>query len=223
MRAPPCNLMVACAIALPVWCFRLSDPLFALFPRHTNQDIAHLPQSLCRAHSRSSRSTTVLYAVGLFEKSKHGDFKTIMELPANAVKIEALRFFLQLYLVGRQNDPTSKAWLTQQSEKVGANTGSDGLQVYFHDGTGMLSIKLQQDGISMARYGERPSLLYQLQESVLLHGILDELDDVVNGRKDSDGNDSSNDTISAENRLLTLVNGTSIDDARRSLPARRVS
>jgi hypothetical protein len=162
--------------------------------------------------------------VGLFEeKSKYGGCKAIIELPAKEIKIESLRFFLQLYLVGRQNDPTPKAWLTQQSDKGGANTGSDGLQVYFYDRTGMLSIQLQQDGISMARYGERPSLQYQLQESVLLHGILDELDNVVNGRKESDGDDSSDDTVSAENRLLTLVDNASIDEARRSLPARRVS
>jgi hypothetical protein len=152
MRVHSWSLIVACGITLPVWCFRASDPLFALFPPRTNQDIVGLSQSLSRAHSRASRCTGGLYAVGLFEeKSNHGDCKTIIELPAKAVKIEALRFFLQLYLIGRQNDPIPKAWLTQQSENGETNTGSDGLQVYYHEGTGMLSIQLQQDGISIGR------------------------------------------------------------------------
>lgn len=129
---------------------------------------------------------------------------TVMEIPAKDVKIGALRFLLQIHLVGMQNEPQPNSWLTKQ--------GEDGeLNIYYGDGTGMLSLDLQEYGIRAVRYGEKPSLQYMLQESVLLHTILDELQTVAFDVED----------IEKEKRLLRLSDDEAIDKARDKLPARK--
>lgn len=97
--------------------------------------------------------------------------------------------------------------MTRQGEEAGD------LQVYYQDGTGMLSIELREYGINMVRYGERPSLQYQLQESVLLHSVLDELSTVALGVAD--------DNIAQEKRLLQLLDYSAIEKERAKLPARQ--
>lgn len=136
-----------------------------------------------------------------------GGPKTVIEIPAKDVKIGALRFLLNIHLVGEQNKPEPKSWLTKQGDEAGD------LQVYYQDGTGMLSIELQEYGIKMRRHGQKPSLQYQLQESVLLHSILDELANVAFGVED--------DGIEAEKRLLVLQDDDAIDKAREKLPAKQ--
>lgn len=136
-----------------------------------------------------------------------GGPKTVVELPAKDVKIGALRFLLNIVLVGEQNKPQPKSWFTKQGDEAGD------LQVYYHDGTGMLSIELQEYGIKMTRHGEKPSLQYQLQESVLLHSVLDELATVAFGVEE--------DGIETEKRLLVLQDEDAIDKAREKLPARQ--
>lgn len=143
---------------------------------------------------------------GIFGAKEQGP-KTVIELPAKDVKIGALRFLLQIHLVGEQNKPVPKSWMTRQGDEAGD------LQVYYQDGTGMLSIQLQEYAITMVRYGERPSLQYQLQESVLLHSVLDELSNVAFGVAD--------DNIELEKRLLILQDASAIDKAREKLPARK--
>jgi hypothetical protein len=133
--------------------------------------------------------------------------KTVIEIPAKDVKIGALRFLLQIHLVGEQNKPVTKSWMTRQGDEAGD------LQVYYQDGTGMLSIQLQEYAIKMVRYGERPSLQYQLQESVLLHSVLDELSNVALGVAD--------DNVAQEKRLLQLLDDSAIESARAKLPARQ--
>jgi len=133
---------------------------------------------------------------------------TLIDIPAKEVKIGALRFLLQIYLVGERNNPEPNSWLTKQC----GNEGGD-LQVYYKDGTGMLAIKFQEYGITATRYGERPSLQYALQESVLLHGVLDELETVAFGVAEDD--------IEEEKRLLQLSDPDAIAKARESLPARK--
>lgn len=128
----------------------------------------------------------------------------LWQIPAKEVKIGALRFLLQIYLVGEQNKPTQNSWLTKQ--------GDEGdLQVYFSDGTGMVSLDLQENSITAVRYGQKPSLQYQLQESVLLHGVLDELNNVV----------FDVDDIEEDKRLLRLADNDAIYKARQQLPARK--
>jgi hypothetical protein len=130
--------------------------------------------------------------------------QTIMQIPATDLKIGALRFLLQIYLVGEQNKPVPKSWFTKQGDQPGE------LQVFYGDGTGMVTIELEEYGIKFVRHGEKPSLQYRLQESVLLHGVLDELSKVALEMSD----------IEQDKRLLRLQESSAIDEARNALPAR---
>jgi hypothetical protein len=125
----------------------------------------------------------------------------VVDIPAK-IKVGALRFLLQIYLVGQQNQPQPKSWVTQQG-------ASDELQVYYADGTAMLSIDLQETGVTFTRIGDKPSLQYKLQESVLIHGVLDELQSAA-----------TQVDIPQENRLLQLDDELAIQAARKKLPAR---
>ena len=135
--------------------------------------------------------------------------KTIIQIPTTNVKIGALRFVLQIHLVSEQNKPTPKTWMIRQSDE---NSGE--LQIYHADGTAMLSILLQESSITMQRHGTRPSLQYQLQESVLLHSVLDELSNIAFG-VDDDKN------IDLAKRLLVLQKSDAIDVARATLPTKK--
>ena len=87
-----------------------------------------------------------------------------------AMKEGGLRFALNLHLVGQQNTPVKGSWLAHQ--------GDDGvLNMIFKDNTAMFSIRLREHVIVVDRFvnGKSPSLQYLLQESVLLHAVLDEL------------------------------------------------
>ena len=143
---------------------------------------------------------------GLFKSEPAGPH-LIMEIPASQVKIGALRFLLQIYLVGEQNKPEPKSWFTKQGDELGD------LQVYYQDGSGMLAIELQDYGLKFMRHGEKPSLQYRLQESVLLHGVLDELSNLAFETSE----------IEEDKRLLRLKQTDAIDKAREALPARKSS
>jgi hypothetical protein len=196
------HLLVAMAVALHL---RTSCHAF----------VSQLPPSVHT--TANSCSTTPLKASGLFgdDGILGGLFgggnnkgpKIVIELPAKDVKIGALRFLLQIHLVGEQNKPVPKSWMTRQGDEAGD------LRVYYQDGTGMLSIELQEYAIKMVRYGERPSLQYQLQESVLLHSVLDELSNVALG--------VAEDNIAQDKRLLQLLDDSAIEKARAKLPARQ--
>jgi hypothetical protein len=130
--------------------------------------------------------------------------KTVLDLATSHVKIGALRFLLNIYLVGEQNKPVPKSWLTQQD-----NDGTS-LNIYYQDGSAMISLELQEYSIKAVRYGEKPSLQYVLQESILLNGILDELSAVAFEVE-----------AEQEKRLLGLLDETVIEKAREALPARK--
>ena len=140
----------------------------------------------------------------------------IVDIPAKAVKVGPTKFYLQIYLVGEQNTPTQGSWFLKPNDETGS------LDMYFGDGTAMLSIDVQGDyGIRISRQGSRPSLQYMLQESVLLHGILDELEVLAFGTGDDDGGGKE---IKAEDRLLQLDGENQADvfsKARDALPARK--
>jgi hypothetical protein len=139
---------------------------------------------------------------GLLGKKEEGP-KTVLDLPASDVKVGALRFLLNIHLVGECNKPEPNSWFTREGD-YGI------LNIYYQDGTGMLSLELQEYSIKAVRYGVKPSLLYVLQESVLLHSILDELSDVAF-------------EVEAEQkkRLLSFPDDTVIQKAREALPARK--
>ncbi len=131
--------------------------------------------------------------------------KTVIDLPATHVKIGPLKFFLQIYLVAEQNKPVKGAWVLTSNEEKGS------LDMYYKDGTGMFSIDIQETSIQINRNGQRPSLEYMLQESLLLHGLLGELNQIA----------LEVDDIAKEKRLLQLVDDNSIIKAQATLPARK--
>lgn len=142
---------------------------------------------------------------GLFggdNSNKEGP-KTVLEIPAKDIKVGALRFFLQIYLVGECNTPTKASWQCRQTE-------SGGIDMFYKDATGMCSIDLTEYAIKVQRHGTFPSLQYQLQESVLLHGLLDELNTLA-----------FLDDIEEEKRLLRFRNSDALDTARETLPAKK--
>ncbi|KAL7555547.1 hypothetical protein ACA910_013028 [Epithemia clementina (nom. ined.)] len=142
--------------------------------------------------------------------------KVVFELPATNVKVGPLRFYLQMFLFSGDisNSPVQNAWLTQQGEEDGE------IQAFYHDGSGMLTIRLSSQNILVTRKGKSPSLAYQLQESVLLHQVLDELQSVASGNF-QDGNDETPRSIDPSRRLLQLASDDAIQSARKSLPARK--
>ena len=148
----------------------------------------------------------------------NGGSVVVVDIPAKSVKVGPTKFYLQIYLVGEQNTPTQGSWFLKPNDETGS------LDMYFGDGTAMLSIDVQGDyGIRISRQGSRPSLQYMLQESVLLHGILDELEVLAFGTGDDDG-DGGGKEIKAEDRLLQLDSENQADvfsKARNALPARK--
>ena len=135
--------------------------------------------------------------------NKEAGPKVMVDISAKEIKIGALRFLLQIHLVGEQNNPQPQTWLMKQ--------GEDGeLDVYYNDGTGMFSIDLNEYQFKMTRFGEKPSLQYQIQESVLMHSILDELHKTA----------FDVDDIEEEKRLIRLQDDNAIEAARGNLLAR---
>ena len=160
----------------------------------------------------SQRVSTELAAGGLFGNgnplasmfgNKEAGPKVMVDIPAKQVKIGALRFLMQIHLVGEQNTPQPQTWLMKDG-------GEGELDVYFNDGTGMFSIDMSEYQIKITRYGEKPSLQYQIQESVLLHSVLDELHKTA----------FEVDDIEKDKRLLRLNDDGAIESARRKLLAR---
>mmetsp|Transcript_8622 Transcript_8622/g.18218 ORF Transcript_8622/g.18218 Transcript_8622/m.18218 type:complete len:199 (+) Transcript_8622:110-706(+) len=124
----------------------------------------------------------------------------VLEIPVSSIKQGGLRFALGLHLVGLQDKGTWRA--NQASENV--------LDMFFKDNSAMFSLILEDDAIVIDRFG-RPSLAYVLQESLVLHSVLDEINTLA-----FEGD------IEDENRLLRLEEpGDGIEKARDTLPARK--
>mmetsp|Transcript_12044 Transcript_12044/g.22743 ORF Transcript_12044/g.22743 Transcript_12044/m.22743 type:complete len:108 (+) Transcript_12044:133-456(+) len=104
--------------------------------------------------------------------------------------------------MGEQNTPDKGSWRANQ-------VGDNGIDVYYHDRTGALMINLSEDDgrITIDRLGSAPSMQYLMQESVIVGGLLDELESIA-----SDGE------IDEPNRLIRLAApGNAIKNARESL------
>jgi hypothetical protein len=140
--------------------------------------------------------------------------KTILDLATSSIKVRPLKFFLQLFLVGQQNSPSQGSWVLTTNDNDDNDNGDEGqtLDMYYRDGTGMFSIHVQQSGLKVLRHGQSPSLQYQLQESVLLHSLLDEVEGIA---FDQD--------IQTDKRLLQFVQTDVLDKARGTLPARKAT
>lgn len=142
---------------------------------------------------------------GLFGGDNGNSPTTVLDIAAKDIKVGALRFFLQIYMVGECNKPEKGSWISRQNE-------SGGIDMYYKDATGMCSIDMTEYAITIRRHGSRPSLQYQLQESVLLHGLLDELNTLA----------FEVDDIEEEKRLLRLNDNDALEIARETLPAKKV-
>ena len=126
----------------------------------------------------------------------------ILTIPVESLKVGGLRLYISLFLMGQSNSPDKGSWQSWQS-------GDAGIDVYFRDQTGALLIELceETNRILVDRMGTSPSNAYMMQESVIIDGLLDELDTIANDEE-----------IPLEDRLLVLKDpGDAIDAARESL------
>ena len=126
----------------------------------------------------------------------------ILTIPVEALKVGGLRLYISLYLMGQCNTPEKGSWQSWQA-------GDAGIDCYFHDQSGALMIELCEESnrIIVDRMGTSPSNAYIMNESVIIDGLLDELDTIAN-----------DDEIAMEDRLLVLKEpGDAIDAARESL------
>mmetsp|Transcript_5755 Transcript_5755/g.6399 ORF Transcript_5755/g.6399 Transcript_5755/m.6399 type:complete len:226 (-) Transcript_5755:262-939(-) len=141
---------------------------------------------------------------------------SVFEIPTKTIKSKPLRFYLQLFLVSQQNTPVKGSWSLATNEE-----DTDRFDLYYADGTGLVSFSLDDMfGIRVKRQGKRPSLQYMLQESVLLHNFLDELEQIAFGT----GDDDDDTEIDDEKRLLQFSdeNNDILSKVRESLSARPV-
>ena len=101
--------------------------------------------------------------------------------------------------MGEQNTPQKNTWKADQ-------TKDGGIDLYFHDRTGALIINFKDDGVRVGRLGSAPSMEYLAQESSMLNGMLDQLDDISDDSK-----------IAEDDRLLCLENQDAINWVRDNL------
>lgn len=183
-----------------------------MFPMILSTSLAFLTSTKITSHPNTS-----LWGGGLFglhnnnEPSskilQHKDilFVTpptrVLEIPVSSIKIGGLRFALGLHLIGMEQEKGT--WRPNQaSENV--------LVMEFKDNSAMFQITFDDDAVRVDRYGT-PSLQYLLQESLILHGVLDELNTLC-----FDGE------IMSGNRLIQLKEpGDAIEIARAKLPAKK--
>jgi hypothetical protein len=146
--------------------------------------------------------------------------KVMVDLDFTQMKLGGLRFTLALHMMGLQNTPTKGSWK--------ANQASDGtLDLFFQKdvdsstgGSNSLAINFDDDSrvgvqrLWIERWGSsQPSLQYVLQESLILHNLLDELEALATGNPEE--------VTDAASRLIILKDADAIEQARATLPARK--
>ena len=114
------------------------------------------------------------------------------------------------YLMGMQNTPDQGTWKAHQPTKSSSSTSTSSeeyiVEMYFRDATAMLSIELLQEEIRILRCGSVPSTSYLMQESIMVQGILEELDRCA-----------FDESVPIGNRLLTPQPSNAIELARGSV------
>mmetsp|Transcript_46967 Transcript_46967/g.69861 ORF Transcript_46967/g.69861 Transcript_46967/m.69861 type:complete len:210 (-) Transcript_46967:80-709(-) len=183
----------------------------AFVPRQYRSSSAGIVQrSSSRSSSSSSSKSTSLHSFRGFGKpAKMKQAGEIFNIPVSNVKFGAVKFWFKLYLAAQVNTPAKGSWRVSQRP-------DEELLMIFHDGTGMLQVVVDEASFRAERLPVEPdvsiSLQYMVGESVILHGVLDELEGIVN-----------NDEVEAEKRLLKLVNPDGIETARKTLMGREDS
>lgn len=136
------------------------------------------------------------------------DPEIVVKLPLAHVKTSSLKILLTLSLMERQNLPTPSTWklITPKDETTT-------LGMLYKDQSTMLIVSIQPHEIRFERQAtvSTPSLVYQLQESVLCHAILDILEEFALGVPES-GN--------LADRIVQLADPQAVEGARESLPVR---
>ena len=120
-------------------------------------------------------------------------------IKAKSLKVGGARLYLSLYLMGEQNTPEKKSWKVNQN-------GDGGIDLFYCDQTGALIFELTEDLISISRLGSAPSMQYLVNESVMLNGILDQLDEIA-----------GDEMIDGADRLIILEKPGAIQSARDGL------
>ena len=128
----------------------------------------------------------------------------IATIPVRSIKPDGLRLFLMFYCMGMQNTPDRNAWRADQP-----STEEYLVEMFFHHQTAMLTVELKEQEILIYRTGSTPSTNYVMQESVIVEGILDELQQCATP---PDGDD-----IAEEDRLLIPEPADAIETAREAL------
>jgi len=124
----------------------------------------------------------------------------IFHIPAKKIKVGGLRLYLALYFMGEQNTPTRNTWRADQ-------TPSGGIDLYYTDRTGALIITFTEESMTVGRLGSAPSMDYLTQESAILSGMLDQLDEI-----------SDDTSIGEKDRLMCLLEpGDAIETVRENL------
>jgi hypothetical protein len=142
---------------------------------------------------------------------------SVVRIPVKEMKPGGLRLFLMFYLMGMQNTPHRNTWRANQPDKkkltaamtMSLLSGSNNNNVqqnknneeeeyivdfrYVVDNSATLSIVLRRHSIRIYRIGSTPSNSYMIQESFIVQGILNELDQCA-----------TDDRIPMANRLLIL-------------------
>jgi hypothetical protein len=95
----------------------------------------------------------------------------IVTIPVKSLKPGGLRLFLMFYLMGEQNTPDRNSWRAVQP-----TTDEYILDFLFHDQSALLCIHLKEEEIIIDRAGSQPSNGYTMQESLIVEGILNELE-----------------------------------------------
>jgi hypothetical protein len=127
----------------------------------------------------------------------------IVTIPVKEIKPGGLRLFLMFYLMGLQNTPDKGTWRADQP------TSDDYVvDFWYHDNSAVLSVTLSEEHkrITIDRVGSQPSTPYMIQESLVVQGVLDELETMAN---DPD--------VAIKDRLLIPEKDNSIETARGSL------
>lgn len=179
------------------------------FYLRTCSSFVYDPSTIISSRGNIGRKTSSTPSSLLFGSNEEDSQQTdlskptrVLEIPVASLKQGGLRFSLGLYLIGLQDGGMWRA--NEASSTI--------LDMYYKDNSAMFQIVLKANAINVDRYGQ-PSLAYVLQESLVLHSVLDEINKLCNDLDD----------IKTENRLIQLENADAIEKARATLPARKAS
>jgi hypothetical protein len=147
----------------------------------------------------------------------------IVTVPVRSIKPGGLRLFLMLYLLGQQNTPDPKSWTAHQPTTPGSSPEEYVLEYRYRDMSAALTLTLvgaagtsspsssgtessSSSYVAIDRTGSRPSVAYLAQETAVVQGILDELQQMA-----------TDESVGVSDRLLVLSSPDSILRARDGL------